>query len=187
LGLSGDCPGANKPGCGAPDDTSGAKVDEGEPDLPKLTSEQRRTRIDELSEANAYRRLDEMERSTKGAHFLEKHGKQTSLESQRERAITGRNPTTGVIERYTKGKKEGQPKIPSAATRYISYRDQLNAIHRAQLIFRQSGHAASKEPMNMGKQIGEGYKRGGFEYGRQADAVVILDRNGVPITTYADF
>jgi hypothetical protein len=128
-----------------------------------------------------------MERATPGAHFLEKHGKQTSLASQRERAMTGRNPTTGVIERYTSGRRAGQPKIPSAATRFISYRDQLNAIHRAQLIFRRNGHAASKEPMNMGKQIGEGYKRGGLVYGKQTDAVAMLDRTGAPITTYADF
>ncbi|MGZ7458195.1 RHS repeat-associated core domain-containing protein [Pseudomonas sp. Ma2-10] len=187
LGLSGSCPPPNKPGCSAPDDTTGARVDEGEPALPKLTGDQRRARIDELAEANAYRRLDEMERATPGAHFLEKHGKQTSLASQRERATTGRNPTTGAIERYTSGRRAGQPKIPSAATRFISYRDQLNAIHRAQLIFRRNGHAASKEPMNMGKQIGEGYKRGGLVYGKQTDAVVILDRAGAPITTYADF
>jgi RHS repeat-associated protein len=187
LGLSGNCPPPNRPGCSAPDDVTGAKVDEGEPPQPKLTGEQRRARIDELAEANAYRRLDEMEKSTKGAHFLEKHGKQTSLESQRERAMTGRNPTTGVIERYTSGKKAGQPKIPSAATRFISYRDQLNVIHRAQLIFRRNGHAASKEPMNMGKQIGEGYKRGGLVYGKQKNAVAILDKTGAPITTFADF
>jgi hypothetical protein len=128
-----------------------------------------------------------MEQATEGAHFLEKHGKQTSLESQRQRVMTGRNPTTGVIERYTHGRKAGQPKIPSAATRFISYRDQLNVIHRAQLIFRRNGHAASKEPMNMGKKIGEGYKRGGLEYGEQTDAVAILNGAGAPITTYADF
>ncbi|NMN80126.1 RHS repeat domain-containing protein, partial [Pseudomonas sp. KD5] len=187
LGLSGNCPPPNKPGCGAPDDTTGAKVDEGEPPLPKLTGDQRRARIDELAESNAYRRLYEMEQATEGAHFLEKHGKQTSLESQRQRVMTGRNPTTGVIERYTRGRKAGQPKIPSAATRFISYRDQLNAIHRAQLIFRRNGHAASKEPMNMGKKIGEGYKRDGLEYGEQTDAVAILNGAGAPITTYADF
>ena len=131
LGLSGNCPPPNKPGCSAPDDTTGSRVDEGEPPLPKLTGDQRRARIDELAEANAYRRLDEMEKSTEGAHFLKKHGKQTSLESQRDRAMTGRNPATGEIERYTTGSKAGQPKIPTAATRFFSYRDQLNVIQRA--------------------------------------------------------
>ncbi|MGF6314277.1 RHS repeat-associated core domain-containing protein [Pseudomonas frederiksbergensis] len=187
LGLSGNCPPPNQSGCTVPGDTTGARVDEGEPALPKMTAEQRRARIDELAEANAYRRLDEMEKATPGAHFLEKHGKQTSLSSQRERVMTGRNPTTGIIERYTNGRRTGQPKIPSAATRFISYRDQLNAIHRAQLIFRRNGLAASKEPMNMGKQIGEGYKRSGVVYGKQTNAIVILDNAGAPITTYADF
>jgi hypothetical protein len=41
--------------------------------------------------------------------------------------------------------------------------------------------------MNMGKKIGEGYKRDGLEYGEQTDAVAILNGAGAPITTYADF
>ncbi|WP_077430624.1 RHS repeat-associated core domain-containing protein [Pseudomonas sp. C9] len=38
LGLSGNCPPPNKPGCSAPDDTTGARVDEGEPALPTIIS-----------------------------------------------------------------------------------------------------------------------------------------------------
>ncbi|HJR32509.1 MAG TPA: RHS repeat-associated core domain-containing protein, partial [Pseudomonas sp.] len=38
LGLSGNCPPPNKPGCKAPDDTTGAMVDEGEPKAPKPKS-----------------------------------------------------------------------------------------------------------------------------------------------------
>jgi RHS repeat-associated protein len=38
LGLSGNCPPPNKPGCQAPDDTTGVKVDEGEPKAPKPKS-----------------------------------------------------------------------------------------------------------------------------------------------------
>jgi hypothetical protein len=36
--LSGSCPGAGRSGCGEPDDTSGARVDEGEPDIPQSKS-----------------------------------------------------------------------------------------------------------------------------------------------------
>jgi len=187
LGLSGNCPGANKSGCSAPDDVVEVKVDEGEPALPKMSAEQRRARIDELAEENAYRRLDEMEKATQDAHFLEKHGKQTTLASQQERSITGRNPTTGNIEVFTNGRRAGQPKIPSAATHFFSYRDQLNAIHRAQLIFRRNGQMASKEPMDMGKVVGEGYKRGGVVYGQQTHAIVILDGVAQPITSYTEF
>ncbi|MHB2247004.1 RHS repeat-associated core domain-containing protein [Pseudomonas fitomaticsae] len=187
LGLTSNCPPPNKPGCSVPDGVSGSVVDEGEPQLPRMTAQERRAKIDELAEANAYRRLDEMEKATRDAHSLEKHGKQTTLASQQERSMTGRNPTTGVIEVYTNGRRAGQPKIPSAATRFFSYRDQLNAIHRAQLIFRRNGQMASKEPMNMGKVVGEGYKRGGVIYGQQTHAVVILDRAGMPITSYTEF
>ncbi|UIN52871.1 RHS repeat-associated core domain-containing protein [Pseudomonas kribbensis] len=187
LGLTSNCPPPNRPGCPVPDGVGGSVVDKGEPQLPKMTAQERRAKIDELAEANAYRRLDEMEKATRDAHSLEKHGKQTTLASQQERSMTGRNPTTGVIEVYTNGRRAGQPKIPSAATHFFSYRDQLNAIHRVQLIFRRNGQMASKEPMNMGKVVGEGYKRGGVIYGQQTHAVVILDRAGMPITSYTEF
>lgn len=39
----------------------------------------------------------------------------------------------------------------------------------------------------MGKVIGEGYKKGSLEYGRQTKAVVILDANGRVKTAYTDF
>uniref|UniRef100_UPI001CBB872F RHS repeat-associated core domain-containing protein n=1 Tax=Pseudomonas sp. GL-RE-29 TaxID=2832375 RepID=UPI001CBB872F len=187
LGLSGNCPGANKPGCSVPDGGVGVKVDEGEPALPKISAEQRRARIDELAEANAYRRLDEVERASPGGHFLQKHGAQTTLHSQLERVQEGKNPTTGEIERYEKGKRKGEPVIPSAATHFLSHRDQLNAIHRAQLIFKHSGLDASRQPIEMGKKVGEGFKRTNSQYGEQTRAVVILDKIGRPITAYTDF
>jgi hypothetical protein len=171
----------------APDELGGAKVDEGEPALPKMSAEQRRARIDDLAEANIYRRLDELERATPGAHFLQKHGKQTTLESQLERVQTGRNPTTGEIERYEQGRRTGEPIIPSAATHFLSHRDQMNAIQRVQLIFRQRGMDASRQPFDMGKKVGEGFKRDGLQYGEQTRAIVILNRNGHPITAYTDF
>ncbi|TBN31115.1 RHS repeat-associated core domain-containing protein, partial [Pseudomonas sp. BGI-2] len=187
LGLSGNCPPQNKPGCGAPDDATGVRVDEGETPLPKMAAEQRRARIDELSESVFYRRLKEMEESIDGAHFQQKHGAQTTLQSQFDRVKEGRNPTTGEIERYEKGKKKGEPVIPSAATRFLSHRDQFNAIQRAQLIFRQSGIDASRQPIDMGKKIGEGFKREGLQYGEQTRAVVILDKNGKAKTSYTEF
>ncbi|MHA6787392.1 RHS repeat-associated core domain-containing protein [Pseudomonas bijieensis] len=184
LGLV-DCPGKGgcRPTVGEQDPAAKVGVDEGEPRLP-MTAEQRRARIDELGEANAYRRLDEMEKSIEGAHFLEKHGAQTTLDSQLERVKTGRNPGTGEIDVYTNGKKKGEPAIPPAATRFFSHRDQLNAIHRAQLIFRRAGLMESKKPIDMGKVVGEGYKLDGVEYGHQTKAVVILDKNGLPKTAY---
>nr|WP_230174595.1 RHS repeat-associated core domain-containing protein [Pseudomonas sp. Bi123] len=187
LGLSGNCPPPNKPVCGAPDDTTGARVDEGEPALPKLTGDQRRARIDELAEGVLHRRLEEMEDSIDKAHFLQKHGAQTPLQSQLQRVQEGRNPGTGEIERYESGRRRGEPVIPSAATRFLSHRDQFNAIQRAQLIFKQSGLNASKRPIEMGKKIGEGFKRDGLQYGEQTRAIVYLNSAGQPITAFADF
>ena len=80
----------------------------------------------------------------------------------------------------------GETKYPPAATRYLSHRDQLNSIYRAQLIFRRNGHAASLKPMDMGKIIGEGYSRDGLNYSQQRKARVILDKNGKPKTAYTE-
>ncbi|OPA90109.1 rhs family protein, partial [Pseudomonas fluorescens] len=186
LGLN-SCPGEN--GC-KPDSTlrePTAGVNQGEPALPQLTRAQRRARINELGEANAHRRLTELEASIPGAHFLEKHGAQTTLESQLERVRTARNPTTGEIETFDRGRRRGEPRPPSAATHFLSHRDQLNAIDRAILIFKLNGRAEIPDPMDMGKIIGEGYKRNGLEYGKQKKAIVYLNRDGKPITAFTEF
>ncbi|MEW5700160.1 type IV secretion protein Rhs, partial [Pseudomonas synxantha] len=185
LGLN-TCPDENgcKPSASVQNPT--ASVSHGEPALPQLPRSQRQARIDELAEANAYRRLDELEKATPGAHFLEKHGKQTTLASQLERLQTAKNPTTGIIEYFTSGRRTGEPKYPPAATHFLSHRDQLNAIYRAQLIFRRSGHAQSMEPIHMGKIIGEGYSGTEMQYSQQSKARVILNRDGKPKTAYTE-
>ncbi|WP_416363896.1 RHS repeat-associated core domain-containing protein [Pseudomonas sp. NFX183] len=185
LGLN-TCPGGD--GC-APsiiDKKPPVGVNHAEPATPQMSRAERQARIDELTEANAYRRLNELEKLTPGAHFLEKHGAQTTLESQLERLQTARNPTTGIIEVYTSGPNIGQPKYPPAATRYLSHKDQLNAIFRAQLIFRRNGHAASLRPMNMGRVIGDGYSADGMQYGQKRNARVILNSQGNPKTAYTE-
>ncbi|ROM74346.1 type IV secretion protein Rhs [Pseudomonas brassicacearum] len=186
LGLV-DCPGKGgcRPAVGEQDPAVKVGVDEGEPRLP-MTAEQR-AQEHELAEAKAYKELREMEGSIDGAHFLEKHGAQTTLQSQMERLQSGKNPTTGEIERYTKGKKKGEPKIPTAATHFISHRDQLYAINRARLVFKESGLQQSREPIEFGRKVGEGYKKEGLEYGEQTKAVVILNDKGLPITSYTEF
>ncbi|WP_338490466.1 hypothetical protein VRB78_08925 [Pseudomonas trivialis] len=102
-----------------------------------------------------------------------------------ERVQTAKNPTTGIVEVYTPGNKKDEPKYPPAATRYISHRDQLNSIYRAQLIFRRNGHIASMKPMDMGEIIGEGYSKE-LEYSQQRKARVILDNYGKPKTAYTE-
>ncbi len=186
LGLS-SCPTGNGCKLGKATPPTTPSVDHGEPALPQLTRAERKTRIDELAEANAYRRLEEIEQAFPKAHFLEKHGAQTTRQSQLERVQTAKNPTTGEIERNVGGRRAGRPKIPNAATRYLSHRDQLNAIYRAQLIFRHTNLNTSRAPIDMGKIIGEGYKKDTLEYGKQRKAAVILDADGNPITAYTEY
>ncbi|MEE3645283.1 MULTISPECIES: RHS repeat-associated core domain-containing protein [unclassified Brenneria] len=143
------------------------------PDPKKMSRAERQARIDELAEANAHRRLQEMENATPRAHFLERHGAQTSLESQLSRATNGANPTTGV-----------QQRTPTAATRFNSHRDQLNSIQRAQTIYRQSGGTNTAITIPHGKVIGEGYSKIGPTYGTSSTSKVILNPNGQPITAF---
>ncbi|ENW92987.1 LysM peptidoglycan-binding domain-containing protein [Acinetobacter dispersus] len=145
-----------------------------------LTPEQRSTRMDELAETNAYRRLQELEQSIQGAHFLEKHGAQTTLLAQMERTQFGKNPTTGVVEIYPNGK----PKLPSSATRFLSNRDQLNAIGRAQNILRLTGDTTLAErPIVFDYVIGEGYKKTTLTYGQSYSAQVWF-KNGQVNTAF---
>jgi RHS repeat-associated protein len=186
LGLSSNCPPPKQPCRPMQYGAGSAIADEGSPPVPKMTVQERRDRIDELAEENAYRRLHEMENPQNGEHFLEKHGAQTTLQSQFERISSAKNPTTGVVEKYIGGSKDGELKIPSAATHFLSHRDQLNAIYRAKLILRQTNLQTSRRPMDMGSIIGEGYTKEGV-YGQQRKAVVILKANGRTVTSYADF
>jgi len=93
LGLSGNCPPPNKPGCQAPDDTTGAKVDEGEPALPKP-----KLSASELAKKEVKRLND-----SQGMHMVGKHDPEISETKWKQRAIDGTNPITGKTPRNKKG------------------------------------------------------------------------------------
>ncbi|WP_036770935.1 RHS repeat-associated core domain-containing protein [Photorhabdus australis] len=139
----------------------------------QMSRVERQARINKLAEANAYRRLQEMQNATPRAHFLDKHGAQTSLGDQIARATTGRNPATGAIER-----------IPTAATRFLSHRDQLNAIQRAQTIYRQAGRTMAESTINYGRWIGEGIQSGTLQHSMSHGAKVWFNRTGEVITAF---
>lgn len=69
----------------------------------------------------------------------------------------------------------------------MSHRDQFNAIQRAHLIFKRNGLDTSREPIEMGRKIGEGFKREGLQYGEQTRAIVILNNDGKAVTSFTDF
>ncbi|VVM56947.1 RHS repeat-associated core domain-containing protein [Pseudomonas fluorescens] len=121
LGLSSNCPPPNKPGCEVPGGFGGAKVDEGEPALPKMTAQERRARIDELAEANAKRRVLEYE-NIYGMHTVEKHSPEISDRALKQRAINGANPHTGVVPRRARGNLSSQ---------FYNWRMHLGALNKA--------------------------------------------------------
>ncbi|WP_373777551.1 RHS repeat domain-containing protein, partial [Glaesserella sp.] len=123
-----------------------------------LTREQRQARINELAEANAHRRLQEMQAQNPRSHFLDRHGAQTTLQQQQVRAQTGLNP------------EGSQGRVPPAATRFLSHRDQLNAIQRAQTIYRQTGKPAPS--VRFTSVVGEGYR--GTQYFQTQQAKVVF-------------
>jgi hypothetical protein len=127
------------------------------------------------AEANAYRRLQEMQASTPGAHYLEKHGAQLDLQSQFDRAAFGLNPTTGV-QQFT----------PLAATRFLSHRDQLNTIMRAENIYqRTSDLGLAQEPIRFQSIVGSGYQRSTLEYGEQYSGQAFIKQStGKAITAF---
>lgn len=138
-----------------------------------MSSAERRVILEGKLEANAMRRLEEMQQATPGAHFVERHGSQLSLASQYDRAAFGINPTTGVVER-----------IPSAATRFVSARDQLSAITRAEQIFVNTGdRLLARQPIGFGRVIGEGYNRS-LTYGTQRSAQVFVNPQGRAVTAF---
>ncbi|RON25491.1 RHS repeat-associated core domain-containing protein [Pseudomonas lini] len=121
LGLSGNCPPPNKPGCSAPDGVAGVRVDEGDPPLPKLTTEQRRARINELAEANAKGRVMAME-DKYDMHTVKKHSSEIPDAALKQRAINGAHPKTGRVPVPPRGNLSSQ---------FANWRVHFNALNKA--------------------------------------------------------
>ncbi|WP_283189716.1 RHS repeat-associated core domain-containing protein [Pseudomonas sp. PMCC200344] len=112
LGLSGNCPPPNKPGCGAPDDTTGAKVNEGEPELPKP----------KLSAAELAKKEVKRLNDSQGMHMVGKHDPEVPRAAHKQRAIDGTDPITGVTPK---------DKIGNPSSRFYSWELQLEAYKMA--------------------------------------------------------
>ncbi|PRB42220.1 type IV secretion protein Rhs, partial [Pseudomonas sp. MYb2] len=93
LGLSSNCPPPNRPGCEVPGGISGAKVDEGEPALPrpKLTVEEK-AKIEIIRLNNSQR-----------MHMVGKHGPDVLDAKWKRRAVDGTDPITGITPRNRRG------------------------------------------------------------------------------------
>jgi RHS repeat-associated protein len=142
LGLSSNCPPPNKPGCEVPGGVGGAKVDEGEPALPKMTAQERRARIDELAEENAKRRVSEYEKIY-DMHTVKKHSSEISDPALKQRAINGADPHTGEVPKGAKGNPSSQ---------FHSWRMHLGALNKAMTkdkngLIRHTGKDQKKNPI----------------------------------------
>ncbi len=128
-----------------------------------LSSSERWVLLQNKAEANAARRLMEMQATTPGAHYFEKHGAQLSLQSQFDRAAYGLNPTTGASGYAT------------TATRFFNHRDQLNTIMRAELIYSQAPSLyqgltrleLAQSPTVFKYVVGSGFQKNTLNYGIQ--------------------
>jgi hypothetical protein len=124
--------------------------------------------IAEKIEANAAQQLAKMEGKTTGAHYFSRHGAGTTLDQQYTRATTGLTP-------------DGFAGKPVDASRFLSNQAQLNAVQRAQTIYKQTGQASFS--FNMGEVIGEGYTKGGGNLIITTNVQAVF-RNGELYTLY---
>ncbi|AMS14910.1 type IV secretion protein Rhs [Pseudomonas chlororaphis] len=97
-----------------------ATVDERSPKAPapQMTAQQRQARIEELSEANAKRRVQELE-AKYNMHTVGKHGPEIPDATMRQRAIDGTDPITGTQGRLNK------------SSQFKTWKLHLNALNEA--------------------------------------------------------
>ncbi|MEK7885301.1 two-partner secretion domain-containing protein [Methyloversatilis sp. NSM2] len=122
-----------------------------------------------INERAAAVELRRLESNIQDAHFVSRHGPETSLSAQRLRAQTGITPD-GVQGRSID------------ASRWASYQDMAEAIRKAQIIYNNTGQTSVT--IDLGRTIGDGYLKGGVTYAQTTKAVIRFDARGMPYTAY---
>ena len=124
LGLS-SCPGDG--GCTATgvieDPSNAALASNREPKAPtpQTSQEQRRIKIEELSEFNAKRQVHRYEKKY-DMHTIGKHGPEISNSALKQRAIDGTDPITGKTPKTNRGNPSSQ---------FLTWKLQMHAINNA--------------------------------------------------------
>lgn len=85
------------------------------------------------------------------------------------------------------GDEQGSPKYPVPLLTFLVIEINLMPYIVLSLFSDEMANLPPKNHINMGKVVGEGYKRGGVVYGQQTHAVVILNKAAEPITSYTEF
>jgi hypothetical protein len=108
-----------------------------------------------------------------GGHTFSRHGAQTTLTDQRERAVSGRSP-------------DGSTSTPANSTRFLTNEDHLNAYRVAIRRYRAAGLPKNFNcTFTMPKEIGEGYFKGGVKFAK-TNKVRVWFSNGRITTMYPD-
>jgi hypothetical protein len=125
-------------------------------------------KLNRLKQSNADNYLSQYEASNPGAHQHSRHGANTTMAEQQVRATTGLTP-------------DGISGSPVDASRFLNHTDELNALQRAETIYRQTGQ--NRITFTMETIIGEGYLRGGV-LSSQTKNVLAIFRNGKVYTMF---
>lgn len=115
-------------------------------------------------------KLAAIESGTQGAHFLSRHGAQTTLKEQYVRATTGLTP-------------DGAQKGAVASSRFLSHDLQLEAFEKAATTY-TSAMAGKGQVIEMGKIVGEGYLKGGGAVQTSSKVQVYYNQLGEVITMF---
>ena len=138
--------------------------------LQQLLSQNIRQQILKSTGLTAESKLAAIEAGTADAHFLSRHGAQTTLQEQLTRATTGLTPD-GIAGRAV------------ASSRFLSHEIQLEAFELAQAAYKPA-MAGKGTVIEMGKTIGEGYLKGGGSVKSSTSFQVFYNNNGEITTMY---
>ena len=122
---------------------------------------------DLLLESLAARALAREEAAVDGAHFLSRHGAQTTMEQQLTRATTGLTP-------------DGVQKTAVNSSKFFSNRLQLEALKKAKSAYTGKG----SEVISMGRDVGSGYLKGGGSIQTTTQVQVYYNNAGNVITMF---
>jgi hypothetical protein len=132
--------------------------------------------LDRKLEGNARRVMHDVEAQNPHLHTVSRHGPETTLGQQYDRALDGTLPD-GTTH-YPNGNQ-----LPARdASRFMTYRDQLRTYERAQTIYRLREEL--RFDFQMETIIGEGFKEGATEMVRTTNARAFFNKSGSPVSVF---
>lgn len=138
--------------------------------LNNIINENIRQQILKSTTLTAETKLAATEATTQGSHFYSRHGAQTTIQQQLQRATTGLTP-------------DGLQGKPVSATRFLSHDFELEALEKALAAYKPEMKGKGTV-IDMGKIIGEGYFKGGGNVQQSTKVQVYYNNSGDIITMF---